>query len=90
MLGLLGGNKKNMPSVVAKLTQRPLDELTSQEIEKKENPGLDMAADEMIRAMHSKDAKAFRVALENFHELHEQVIHEAGETPEEEKSEHEY
>lgn len=51
---------------------------------KKMNPGLEAAAEELMRAVESKDAKGVALALENAFYLLESMPHEEAEEEEEE------
>ena len=90
MMGMLGDKGKKLAMQISSAINMPNGEMSKQDINpgEKEQPGIDLAMSEIISAIHNKDAKALRSALESFHEMHESVIHEANESKEEEKAEH--
>ena len=94
---IMGGDSKKLATLIVsrigdraeegkKRNMEAFDERASEQDSSDIDEGLLTCAEEIIAAVHSKDAKALAVALADFDEIHD--AHEGEESEEEEAAEH--
>lgn len=76
------GDKKKMAEIISSRIGAPEKEADPNELD----PGILSASEDMMSAMHAKDASGFAMALKDFLEMHD--AHEDSEAPEVEDKEH--
>lgn len=89
---IMGGDSKKIATMIVdrfdagKDANKKAFEERAGEKDPEEYSGLEACAEEIIAAIHAKDAKALAKALADFDEIHD--AHEEGESEEEETAEH--